>query len=115
MGLARAGIVGIPLNYRLHPGELSAVLHQSGATILFVGEELESAFNAMAPIPPAIRSVIRIETDTVKRRGFDAVCRSRPDRTLPALAGPDRDSFIIYTSGTTGFPRGVVLTHGNHF
>jgi acyl-CoA synthetase (AMP-forming)/AMP-acid ligase II len=115
MGLARAGIVGIPLNYRLHPGELSAVLHQSGATLLFVGEELESVFNAIAPIPPAIRSVIRIEADPVKRSGFDKVCSSRPERNLPAMARPDCDSFIIYTSGTTGFPRGVVLTHGNHF
>jgi len=115
MGLARAGIVGIPLNYRLHPGELSAVLYQSGATVLFVGEELERVFNAIAPLPPAIRSVIRIEADPVKRSGFDTVCSSRPNRTLPALAGPDRDSFIIYTSGTTGSPRGVVLTHANHF
>jgi acyl-CoA synthetase (AMP-forming)/AMP-acid ligase II len=115
MGLTRAGIVGIPLNYRLHPGELSAVLHQSGATVLFVGEELENVFNAVAPLPPAIRSVIRIEADPVKRSGFHTVCSSRPERTLPAMARSDRDSFIIYTSGTTGSPRGVVLTHANHF
>ena len=31
------------------------------------------------------------------------------------MAVPDCDSFIIYTSGTTDSPRGVVLTHANHF
>jgi acyl-CoA synthetase (AMP-forming)/AMP-acid ligase II len=115
MGLARAGIVGIPLNYRLHPGEISAILDQSGTTVLFVSEDLDGVFNAIALIPHAIRSVIRIETDSVKRSGFDEFCRSQPDNHLPLPARPDRDSFIIYTSGTTGFPRGVVLTHGNHF
>ncbi len=115
MGLARAGIVGIPLNYRLHPGELSAVLHQSGATLLFAGKELESVFTAIAPLPPAIRSVIRIENDPVPGGGFDALRSSRLNSNLPATASPDRDSFIIYTSGTTGSPRGVVLTHANHF
>jgi acyl-CoA synthetase (AMP-forming)/AMP-acid ligase II len=115
MGLARAGIVGIPLNYRLHPGELSSVLHQCEATVLFVGEELESVFKSIAPLSPAIRSVIRIETDPVPGGGFEALCGNRPDSNLPVTAGPDRDSFIIYTSGTTGSPRGVVLTHANHF
>ncbi len=115
MGLARAGIVGIPLNYRLHPGELSAVLHQCEATVLFVGEELEGVFKSIAPIPPSIRSVIRIENDPVQGGGFDALCGGRPDSNLPVTASPDRDSFIIYTSGTTGFPRGAVLTHANHF
>ncbi len=115
MGLARAGIVGIPLNYRLHPRELAAVLGHSDATVLFVGEEFEGVFNAIAPVPQAIRCVIRIESDSAKRSGFDGLCSSQPDGNLPVMARPDRDSFIIYTSGTTGSPRGVVLTHGNHF
>ena len=115
MGLARAGIVGIPLNYRLHPGELSAVLHQSGATVLFVGEELEPLFTACDIHASSVRSVMQVKTSSAKGDGFWEICRGRPDSHLPAAAGPGRDSFIIYTSGTTGFPRGVVLTHGNHF
>ncbi len=115
MGLARAGIVGIPLNYRLHPRELAAVLGQSGATVLFVGEDLEGVFNTLDPVPHSIRSVIPVETTPIKGSGFYGLCSSQPDSDPPVAAGPDRGSFIIYTSGTTGCPRGVVLTHGNHF
>jgi acyl-CoA synthetase (AMP-forming)/AMP-acid ligase II len=115
MGLARAGIVGIPLNYRLHPGELAAVIGQSGATVLFVGEVLESVLCALDPLPQSIRSVIRVENAPVKGGGFWGLSRSQPCSDPPLTAASGCDSFIIYTSGTTGFPRGVVLTHRNHF
>ena len=115
MSLARAGIVGIPLNHRLHPGELAAVIAQSGATVLFVGEELEPLFTACKIHASSVRSVIQVKTASAQGEGFFVLCGRQPDSHPPAAVWPGRDSFIIYTSGTTGFPHGVVLTHSNHF
>ena len=44
-----------------------------------------------------------------------SLCHNQPDHGPAVEVVPQDESFIIYTSGTTGRPRGVVLTHANHF
>jgi len=115
LALAKAGIPGIPLNVRLHTKELSSIMSQSDATVLCMGEEFKTACNGLDPLPPSLRSVITVETSPEKTGSFYELYSGQPETDPPAGVKPDRDSFIIYTSGTTGFPRGVVLTHRNHF
>ena len=113
--LAKAGIVGIPLNFRLSSSELSFIVEDSGATTLIVAEELEPL---ISPLKSKLRKVERIITVEKYFHEIDAyghLSHNRFDQEPEAVVAPEDESFVIYTSGTTGQPRGAVLTHKNHF
>lgn len=106
---ARSGAVFCPLNWRLSVSEISAILEDADAQILFVGERFYDIAAKLAL--PDLRKIVAIDgvsrgwepySDWRVRRGADAA----------ASAGAPGDPAIqIYTSGTTGRPKGVVLSN----
>jgi O-succinylbenzoic acid--CoA ligase len=115
--LARLGAVTVPLNTRLTPPELAWQLADAGAELLITGEQLRRlAAEAARDLvdlrrviigdPPELHGLIR-EPDG------SAVAEARvPLRDTVDLAAVQG---IIYTSATSGRPKGVLLTHGNHW
>lgn len=103
--LAKAGIVGIPLNVRLTVPELCYMIEHSDATTLILGEEFKSTLNQLRPRLKKVEHFITVGNDLHHNQSSQ-----EPDISVK----PDDESFIIYTSGTTGKPKGVVLTHNNH-
>lgn len=99
MGAARAGLIIVPVIWRLAPAEIEYILKDCDASALFV----EPLFASQPFAGPRV-----IVDDT-----FDAW---RDGQSEAPLATPvDRgDVFLmLYTSGTTGMPKGVMLTHRN--
>lgn len=113
--LAKAGITGIPLNFRLSVPELSYIIENSGATAFVLGEEFEAVANQLKSQPGRVERFITVKKATQKVGGYSRLYNDQPDHEPDAKVVPEDDSFIIYTSGTTGRPKGVVLTHKNHF
>ncbi|MXO75329.1 AMP-binding protein [Altererythrobacter aerius] len=99
MGAARAGMVIVPVIWRLAPVEIAYIVEDAQAAALFV----EPMFEGQAFEGP------RMTMDDA----FDAWRDGQSD--APAAAAIDRgDVFLqLYTSGTTGMPKGVMLTHRN--
>lgn len=104
--LTKIGAVGIPLNFRLAAPELSYIIENSDATTLIVGEEFESILNQLKSQLQKVKHFITIGGE---------LCHNQPDHEPVAEVRPEDESFILYTSGTTGKPKGVILTHKNHF
>jgi len=113
--LAKVGCVGIPLNFRLSGRELSAVINGSNATHLIMGEECAATVNRLKSELARIKDTITVEKEPRSTGEFYQLYHREPDAEPDVVVKPEDESFVIYTSGTGMSPRGVVLTHDNHF
>ncbi len=101
-GVSGSGRILVPINFRLVAEEVKYIVAHSGARVLLVDPELESA---MADVECEMKWTIGAESDALLMR-FDVE---------PRAWDPDEDATatINYTSGTTARPKGVQLTHRN--
>jgi len=118
-GPSKAGMVLMPLNWRLTADELSFILKDGGAqTIIFDADfaPVVEKIRAMGDAGSDIRNWICIG-DTVPgfAVGYEALLADNSEAEPADKAGEDDNLFIMYTSGTTGHPKGVVHTHKTVF
>ncbi len=110
---AKAGLVLVPLSWRLSPRELAEQLHVAEPAILLVEDEFRTLARSVTS-----RLAHTIPTTGLGSQGIEV--------EVPALltevasqwrraVGDDDPLLIIFTSGTTGAARGAVLTHSNCF
>ena len=99
LGIMRAGLVAVPVNWRFPVHTIRHVLEDSGCRLAFADTE------RAASLPAGIPTVL-FGPD------FDAF----PDPGPFEAVRPDDGEFaqILYTSGSTGRPKGVPLTHRGH-
>jgi fatty-acyl-CoA synthase len=101
-GAPSSGRVAVPINFRLHPDEVSYIVGHCGAEVLLVDPELaEQLREVTAPQ----KLVIGTETDALLYRDDLSTPHWEPDEGATAT--------INYTSGTTARPKGVEMTHRN--
>ena len=92
---ARLGAIYLPLNWRLAPAELRAVLADAAPRALVVDAEHRETGAAIAAGVPAIPA--------------DGLRGLSDAATAPDDGTPDDPVLLVYTSGTSGRPKGVLL------
>lgn len=101
-----AGLVGVPINPKLHTKEFEYILSNSQARLCFVSPDL---IVSIAGLPWQVEELeLVIATDSPDYRtliGADAI-----DMVDVAPTAP---TWLFYTSGTTGRPKGATLSHRN--
>ena len=119
LGVVKAGLVHVPVNYALTGRELAYIVKQSGARAVFADDALIPIFEACgAPVDHlgTLRSGSGSAASPRSGR-HDILAWSRgsvSDEAVHALdiAIDDHDvAQILYTSGTTADPKGAILTH----
>ena len=111
-GVARAGMVGVPLNYRLVGREYSYLLNNSGAKAVIVGKDYTGTIDAVRAEIPTVHHFISLASAPGYTLYEDLVSASGSED--PGVPLKEDDLVIIgYTSGTTANPKGVMLTHRN--
>jgi acyl-CoA synthetase (AMP-forming)/AMP-acid ligase II len=112
LAAARAGVVSVPLNYRLAPLEWSYILNDSGARGLLAAGEFSQAVDTVRNTLKTVEHFVAM--DVPGAPGWEGYhdwvmdySAAPPDQRVTA----DHDLFHLYTSGTTGRPKGAVLTH----
>lgn len=104
-GVLQARAILMPLNIRLTPPELSAILQHAEPRILFYENDFAAYIEPLLKASPAMRT-INLDTEYE-----DFLATSGPE--LAYILGYDEDAIaeLFYTSGSTGTPKGVMLSH----
>jgi acyl-CoA synthetase (AMP-forming)/AMP-acid ligase II len=110
---SKAGVVPVPLNYRLASPEWAYIINDAGAKLLIASDAYVSIVDGFRHDLGSVKKFVAIDAGDAEGwddyRGWTGKePASPPDR----LVTGEHDVYQMYTSGTTGHPKGAVLTHG---
>ncbi len=110
-GVVQAGAIVMPLNVRLSPEELVAILNHSVARMLVFENDFAPLVEKLRPLCPGIeRYVTTDEKIPVADMQYDEIIdKGRPERADIFAVDEMSIAELFYTSGSTGTPKGVML------
>jgi long-chain acyl-CoA synthetase len=105
-GTMRAGMVSVPVNFKLPRDTIHYILRDADVAMVFTDTERHAACPAGLPVvhfdPPGAAGFDTVDT-------FDAFLDPGPFAAVQPT--PHEIAMFLYTSGSTGRPKGVPLTH----
>ena len=111
---AKAGLVVVPINFRLVGKEIRYILEDSEASALIVQDELVGAVEEAGSelcVPASRRIWFGAGRCPKGFRAYEDLMASGKDSEPRVALTPGDPWMLMYTSGTTGNPKGAVRNH----
>ena len=113
--LAKSGIIGIPLNYRLAPAEVAELMRAMGAQALVYEARFASCAEYVREHLAGVRQYVVIGATAPARDADYESLLAAASAAPPEVAVGDSDGYYFnLTSGTTGLPKSYLLTQFNN-
>jgi acyl-CoA synthetase (AMP-forming)/AMP-acid ligase II len=109
---SKAGVVTVPLNYRLAPPEWAYIINDSGAKVVFASGEYLAGVDSVKGELNEVERYVAIGAEGDGWESYAAFQGGQPETRPDRGISDEHDVYQMYTSGTTGRPKGAVLTHG---
>lgn len=111
--LAAAGLVAVPINFRLTSPEIAYIVQHCEARAMIAQDELADLVQPVQPELP-IPAGAYIAFGPVQPAGwlsYEALIAEALDSPPSIEVNPGDMSALMYTSGTTGKPKGAIRSH----
>jgi len=112
-GAAKANAVMVSVNWRLAPPEVSHIVNDAEAEILFVGPEYFPVIEKIRGDLTTVKKIVTLDGRHTAWRDFTAWRDAHPAVDPMVPTKPTDTAVQFYTSGTTGLPKGAELTNAN--
>jgi acyl-CoA synthetase (AMP-forming)/AMP-acid ligase II len=112
--VAKAGLVMVPINFRLVGSEVQYIVENAEAKAVIVQDDLlDRIENVRAERLIAEDKYIHFGGRTpAGHRSYEDLIAAGSSSELSTESGPDDPYALLYTSGTTGKPKGVIRNKG---
>ena len=110
-GVSAAGLIALPLNWRLAPRELQMVLENARPAALIVDASFMPVIEEMRASLPFVRRCIGLDSAAPGFDNYETMLSGAAAATLVTPVSPEDTACLLYTSGTTGIPKGAELIH----
>ncbi len=113
VALARAGLVAVPINFRLVGPEVAYIVENCEARAFIVQEDLREVVEGIRPRLPVDAGgyVLFGAAPPPGWRGYEALIAAASAAPPEVEVRPEDLFALMYTSGTTGRPKGAMRSH----
>ena len=114
--MARAGLVVVPLNFRLSGSEMAYILGHAEVAAVIAGPQFCATLDGIRDqiALSAQRWICLDEMPPSAWTAYESLISQAEPGLAPVAVGTDDMCALMYTSGTTGRPKGAIRSHGGN-